>query len=228
MHWIHSYQLFLFDFDGLLVNTEDLHYRAYKKMCEEQGFSLPWDRKTYFQYALFSATAIREALYRDLPGLNPRWELLYQAKKDAYMHLLREEGVELMPGVAELLITLQHAGIKRGVVTHSPDEQVFLIRQHQPLLNTISTWITREHYSQPKPSSECYEKAIKMLAAPEDKIIGFEDSPRGLTSLLGTRAEGIFVTDFFNQEEIATLAREIGRPFSHHLSFAHMRDTLHV
>ena len=32
MRWISEYQLFLFDLDGLLVNTEELHYQAYKNM----------------------------------------------------------------------------------------------------------------------------------------------------------------------------------------------------
>ena len=35
MDWIKKYQLFLFDFDGLLVNTEEMHFLAYKQMCEK-------------------------------------------------------------------------------------------------------------------------------------------------------------------------------------------------
>ena len=43
MEWIHHYQLILFDLDGLLVNTEQLHYQAYKNMLQARGFSLPSD-----------------------------------------------------------------------------------------------------------------------------------------------------------------------------------------
>src|SRR3990172_6839619 len=49
MHWIYQFQLFLFDFDGLLVNTEDLHFAAYQKMCCDRGFELKWDFERFCQ-----------------------------------------------------------------------------------------------------------------------------------------------------------------------------------
>ena len=40
MQWIHDFQLFLFDFDGLLVDTEHLHYQAYVNMLSKHGYKL--------------------------------------------------------------------------------------------------------------------------------------------------------------------------------------------
>lgn len=164
MQWIHNYQLFLFDFDGILVNTEELHFKAYQKMCKDRGFSLNWDEKTYVRHAMFSATGLKEAIYKEFSDLKCfDWDLLYGEKKRAYYALL-EEGVSLMTGVSEILTALEMAKIKRCVVTHSPIEQISLIRKQHPILDSIPLWITREQYKQPKPSSECYEKAISMLA----------------------------------------------------------------
>lgn len=225
MNWIDHYQLFLFDFDGILVNTEELHYMAYLKMCADRGFSLKWDQKIYMSYALFSASGVKEGVYRELPALQkeePCWDVLYNEKKRAYYELLQNRGPSLMPGVSELLLALEKAGIKRCVVTHSPGEQIALIRKQHPVLSTIPEWITREHYSQPKPSPECYLKAISALKQPGDRIVGFEDSPRGLQALLGTEAEGVLVSEVFNEKELQKIAEGMDRPFSHFSSFPEM------
>jgi len=222
MHWIHDYQLFLFDFDGILVNTEELHYLAYKKMCADRGFTLPWDMPTYIQHAMFSATGLKEGIYREFPELKryePCWDILYREKKQAYAELLVNRGAALMPGVEQLLKELAEAKIKRCVVTHSSSEQISLIRARQPILNSIPIWITREDYSQPKPSPECYQKAIAKLAEKGDRVIGFEDSPRGLKALLGTDADAVFITDLFTPKEVKNIAQELDKEFEHVSTF---------
>lgn len=226
MHWIKDYQLFLFDFDGILVNTEKLHYLAYKKMCSDRGFSLKWDMKTYIRHAMYSADGIKEGIYKEFPDLfryEPCWDLLYGEKKQAYAELIRSDGTELMPGVEDLLRDLDIAGIKRCVVTHSSAEQIALIRAHHPILDSIPIWITREDYNQPKPSPECYLQAISRLAEKNDRIIGFEDSPRGLKALLGTIAEGVLISDYFTVEEAKQFSKEMGRQFLHFPSFKKLK-----
>lgn len=222
MNWIYNYQLFLFDFDGILVNTEELHFKAYKKMCSERGCTLTWDIDKYFSYAMYSATALQKAIYEEFPALKqaePDWNVLYREKKRAYHSLLHSEGVALMPGVEKLLIALDKANIKRCVVTHSPIEQVSFIREKNPILQSIPFWVTREDYNEPKPSSECYQKAISLYGEKSDQIIGFEDSPRGLQALVGTRAKAVFVTKLFQGEELLKLSEKVGREFVHRPSF---------
>ena len=92
MKWIHNYQLFLFDFDGLLVDTEPLHFKAYQEICRARGFSLDWDLKKFCWVAHTKASGMRDGLYTEFPELftmEPRWEVLYQEKKDAYERLLK-------------------------------------------------------------------------------------------------------------------------------------------
>lgn len=198
MDWIFQYQLFLFDFDGLLVNTEELHFKAYQKMCIGRGFTLPWDFNRYCQAAHYDAHKLKESIYAELPQLKenePDWNILYAEKKKAILQLLQEDAVHLMPGVGELLVALKKAEIKCCVVTHSPTELISTIRQKIPALNSIAHWITREHYTHPKPNSECYQKAIELHANATDKVIGFEDTPRGMEALLGTTVKPVLVCE---------------------------------
>lgn len=196
MQWIHDYQLFLFDFDGLLVNTEEIHYQAYIQMCRQRGFHLPWSFPRYSRAAHHTSEGLKDQIYAELPALKeqePTWSVLYAEKKQAYLDLLKNGSVNLMPGVADLLKALDKAQIRRCVVTHSASDSISMIRKQQPLLDSIPFWITRELYSQPKPSPECYQTAIKMHGKKGDRIIGFEDVPRGLQALQGTSATPILI-----------------------------------
>lgn len=193
MRWIHDFDLFLFDFDGLLVNTEHLHYQAYVNMLERRGIKLQLTFDNFFELAHFNSTAWREALYAHTPDLEPNWESLYQEKKQAYLELLIAGKVELMPGVERLLNALQESNIRRSVVTNSILPHVELIRAHLPILKTLPCWITREEYEKPKPDPECYLKAISIYGKKGDRIIGFEDSVRGLKALRQTPALSVII-----------------------------------
>ncbi len=196
MQWLFRYQLFLFDFDGLLVDTESLHYQAYITMCAARGFHLNWDFPRYSQAAHHKSTDLRDQIYAEFPALQaqePKWHVLYEEKKRIFLNLIENGAVPLMPGVKDLLLALQEARINRCVVTHSPLSLIKRIRQQNPILDTIPHWITREDYTHAKPDPECYQLAIARLAQLQDQVIGFEDSPRGLHALLGTKAKPILV-----------------------------------
>jgi len=196
MQWIFRYQLFLFDLDGLLVNTEEQHFQAYKIMLERRGFTLPWDFMTYFRIAQTDADAPRRYVYAEFPELfkkESRWDVLYSEKKKAYLELLEATPAPLMPGASRLLLALASANIKRCVVTHSHASLVQALKRQNAVLDTIPMWFTREDYKEPKPAPDGYLKAISTLALPEDNVIGFEDSSRGMRALLQTRSLSVLV-----------------------------------
>lgn len=222
MHWINHYQLFLFDFDGLLVNTEELHYKAYQRMCADRGVSMEMGFKNYCKIAHYNSIGLSEQLYKLYPKLQGvPWETLYAEKKQAMIHLLEEGRVEIMPGVERLLLALHEATINHCVVTHSPSEIINAVRKNYSFFDNIPFWITREHYIKAKPDPECYVKAVEMLAKPTDNIIGFEDTPRGLKALLGTRAKPVLVCET-NYPEIPNF---ISAGVVHYRSFSDIPDS---
>lgn len=196
MQWIHNFDLFLFDCDGLLVNTEEIHYMAYKRMCAARGVNLNWSFEYYCTLAHYSSDGLKNEIYIQFPQLVAQvsgWEILYNEKRQAVLDLLNEGAVHTMPGVEQLLTALDKAAIPRCVVTHSPDELVSIVRSKNPILDAIPHWITRHHYTHPKPNSECYLKAIELFAKPSARVIGFEDTPRGMNALMGTRAKSVMI-----------------------------------
>ncbi len=196
MDWVNDFQLFLLDFDGLLVNTELLHYQAYLRMCSKRGHELKWSFEDFSKSAHYDSKQLRVDIYASLPELHeeePDWSTLYTEKKKHYLDILKESEIELMPGVEKFLFRLQKEKIKRCVVTHSPKEQVDFIRLQNKVLGTIDHWITREDYNFSKPHPEPYLTAIQRFYEPGDQVVGFEDSPRGIYSLMGTSARAVMI-----------------------------------
>lgn len=167
-------------------------------MLQARGFQLPWDFNRYCMTAHYHSDRMLQELQELFPNLydtGETWEQLYAEKKQVMVDLLNEGKVNLMPGVQEVLTALHDAKKHCCVVTHSSDKLVSIIRQQHRILNQIPFWITRHEYTHPKPNPECYLKAIEEYAKPTDRVIGFEDSPRGLKALMGTRAKPVLICD---------------------------------
>jgi beta-phosphoglucomutase len=214
MNWVNHFQFFLFDFDGVLVDTEHLHYAAYAQMCQKRGFEWNWSFEQYCMQAHGEAQGIKIALYREFPALfqqESNWEVLASEKKKIYSELIEAQGVRFMPGVEKLLHHLHASQKAHCVVTNSSKQDVDRIKRHLPL-HTIPFWITREDYSLPKPSPEGYDKAIAQYATPNDSIIGFEDTFKGFKALSQTRAQAVLICPSF-RAHIAQCLKMCGKHF---------------
>jgi beta-phosphoglucomutase len=184
--WIETFDLICFDFDGLLVNTEDLHFLAYQKVLEDYGFSLPWDFQNYCTEAHISTEVLRSAIYGLFPKLlemESDWEVVREKKNAIYKGLLSAHEIKLMPGVRELLSRLASSVVKSCVVTNSTKAQTDEIRSLLPDLNQIPYWFNRETYAKAKPEPDGYLKALETLKVSKERVIGFEDTMKGANAL---------------------------------------------
>ncbi len=194
MSWILEYSPIFFDFDGLLVNTEHLHFQAYQRMFEHRGVSFPWSFTNFAAVAHKSSEGLRKMITTHAPTLVAKesWEVLYDQKKSEYGKLLEAGSLDLMPGAQTILETVQMAKIPHAVVTNSTRKQTEMIRDKIPALNTIPYWVTREDYENPKPSPDAYLKAIKILGK-SNNMLGFEDALRGINALKGAAITPVLI-----------------------------------
>lgn len=184
-----NYNILLFDLDGLLVNTEEIHFEAYMKMLKGRGCQTPFTFNDFSAIAHTSSHGLREWLSPLIPHVS--WDILYQEKQTAYLDLLEKGAVSLLPGVSEFLALTSDK--KRAVATNSNESQVKLIRKHVPALNVITTWVTREQYTNPKPAPDAYLTAYHKLAKQGDRALGFEDSLRGIQALQSAGFDAVLI-----------------------------------
>jgi len=225
MKWIDDFDLFLFDLDGLLVNTENIHYQAYLNMVKRRGFNLEWSFLKFCEVAHFDDDSLQEGIYALFPQLyemEPNWNNLKKEKNQIYMQLLNSSKVELLLGVKNLLDELEGHNKKRCVVTNSSKEMSDMIKAKQPYLKSIPSWITREDYINPKPSPDGYLRAISLYAETGDRIIGFEDSLRGIKALQQTPARAVLIGSLSDPRADTILTKED----FHFKSFEEMPDKL--
>ena len=111
----------VFDFDGVLANTEPLHLRVYQMLAAEHGFSFTTD-EYYGSYLGFDDVGVFEALSRD-KGLRvdgDRMHALIERKTVLFQSLVRESAV-LFPGTAACLRAMRAAcpiAIASGALSH--------------------------------------------------------------------------------------------------------------
>lgn len=188
----------LFDLDGVLVRSEELHGAAYRAACAARGLELPWDFPRYCVAAHYGPERLQEELRRELPALftgGLTWEAFYRDKSRRYLELLAGGEVELQPGAAAVLERLAAAAAPRAIATNSTREQTLLLREHHPVLRTVEHWVTREDYAGGKPAPDAYREALRRLGDPDPaECLGFEDTPRGLQALAGAGVPAVLVT----------------------------------
>jgi HAD superfamily hydrolase (TIGR01509 family) len=175
----------LFDFDGLIVDTETPSFASWQEVYREHGEKLPLERWA----AIVGTIGGFEPLdyLEELHGPVDREAV--QARRDEHeISLLEIE--ELRPGVLEYLEEAQRLGLKTAIVSSSTQQWVnrHLARLEQAEhFDEIVTADLDQARAKPRPT--LYLEALKRLGVSADEAIAFEDSPNGVTA---AKAAGIF------------------------------------
>lgn len=189
-------EAFLFDLDGLLVDSEPMHFAAFTSTAKSFGYQIPWDFRTYCHKAHTQSLGLKKAFLELFPEAESVWHDLYHTVKLNFSKLIEISPLELMPGVNEFLDMIIEKNKKFAVVTNSSTPMVLAIMSKQPLLKKIPLWITREDYVNAKPLPDGYLKALTILGVDSSKACGFEDSPRGVKSLKAASVKHFHISPF--------------------------------
>ncbi|NCM96913.1 MAG: HAD hydrolase-like protein, partial [Rhodobacterales bacterium] len=110
----------IFDVDGTLAETEELHRRAFNTAFAEAGLAWHWSRDDY--RALLKTTGGKERITRFAAeaGLDPAAVPvadLHRAKTAAYVALMAQGEIALRPGIADLMDQARAAGVALAIAT---------------------------------------------------------------------------------------------------------------
>jgi len=193
-----SLQAVIFDVDGTLAETEELHRAAFNQAFARMGQDWEWDRALYAELLSVEGGAARLRAYverarpRELAQLENAgvFDDLHTAKVEAFQGLL-EEGARLRPGVARLLSDVRSAGVKLAVCTTSGRETfegLILNAFGFEALDWFAAVVTRDDVAAVKPDPAPYLATLERLGVPAEAAMVIEDSGRGVAS---ARAAGI-------------------------------------
>ncbi|MDM7325385.1 MAG: HAD-IA family hydrolase [Thermus sp.] len=180
----------LWDLDGTLAETEELHREAFNRAFSHFGLPLYWDQEAYAR--LLWTTGGKERLKRALEETPeaPRltWEEIaevHRYKTDLYLRLLREEGVRLRPGVRRLLAQAREAGVALVLATTTSPENAQAFLEGAGLSGWFSLVLAGDVVPRKKPDPGIYLLAQERLGLSPREGVAVEDSRNGLLSARG-------------------------------------------
>jgi beta-phosphoglucomutase len=166
----------IWDVDGTLVDTAELHFQAWLEVCREHG--QPFSR------AEFAATFGRRnpEIIRHLFGdrfSDAEISALGERKEELYRAAARR-GVGLLPGVAALMEGLSREGFRQAVGSSAPHANLELILELTGIGRYLGAVVGAEDTTRGKPDPQVFLVAAEKLGVEPARCVVFEDAPAGV------------------------------------------------
>jgi HAD superfamily hydrolase (TIGR01509 family) len=203
-------QALIFDVDGTLAETEELHRAAFNRAFASAGLDISWDRTRYRE--LLGTTGGKRRILRHFTeaGLNADEALAAELHRSKNMHYAEAvgRGVELRPGVFELMRRARQAGLRLAIATTTSRSNLAALLTHAPLPE-FDAIVAGEDVSTLKPHPEVYLKALAQLDLPAGAALAFEDSANGLRSATAAGLRTIVTPSTYSVGEDFTAAAAV-------------------
>ena len=182
----------IFDLDGVLTDTAEAHFQAWKRLCDEEG--LPFDRQHNAQLKGVDRAASL-ALILDAAGVQKNEDVrdAMMARKNGYYReaIAHYSPADLFPGARECLEACLAAGLQIGLASASRNARdVIRALGIEGLFDCITDAATIERG---KPDPEIFLTTARTLGCDPSRCVGVEDARAGVAAIkdAGMRAIGI-------------------------------------
>lgn len=195
-----SYDAVLFDLDGVLTPTAEVHMHAWRTMFEQLfshwGIQPAYSDDDYFEYLdgkkrYDGVASLLRSRDVEVPWGDPSDPStadtvcgIGNRKNDVFAAVLREEGIAPYPGSLRLVEKLQAAGVPIAVVSSSKNADEVLraagIRDRFPVV--MDGVIAERDHLQSKPAPDVFVEAARMLGVDPARSVAVEDALSGVQS----------------------------------------------
>ena len=200
-------QAIVFDFDGVIANSEPLHLQAFQQALAEEGIELS-ARDYYTRYLGFDDVGMFEALARDRGiAMSDRQVTALVARKGMKLQAMLHAGSVLFPGAADFIRAAAAAvpvAIASGALRHEIEE-ILDAAGLAPLFTTVvASGDTPESKPSPAPYLLAFERLRQLTGRDLDprRCVAIEDSRWGLESAQGAGLRCVGVTNSYPAHEL--------------------------
>jgi len=186
----------IFDFDGLILDTETPEVLVWESIYREHGHKLPMEEwsKTVGGFGLSTFDAAEHLAHLSGGRLDPvPLRLRYRREADAIIH-----ASPILAGVLDLIHSAKQAGIKVAIGSSSPHSWVDAHTRRLGIHPLFDLIICQDDVppGRTKPHPDIYLKVLDQLQIEKKEAVIFEDSLNGVKS---ARQAGVFVVAVPNQ-----------------------------
>jgi HAD superfamily hydrolase (TIGR01509 family) len=186
-------QALIFDVDGTLVDTEELHRKAFNQVFLNYGLDWEWMPELYTDLLHHSGGVDRLMAYVRRSGLTASEQaylteivpMLHREKTQIYTDLVRDTAVRGRTGVARLIAEALGSDVKVALVATSAFADVRGLAQAalgEKIASALDPIVCIDHVAHKKPAPHLYRLAVNQLRIPAEACIAFEDSANGLAA----------------------------------------------
>lgn len=210
------FKAIVFDFDGVVVDSEPAHYKAFLQVAKPLGLSFSYE--TYLQeYVGFDdRDAFAHMLSKlKLPADNKRIIQLIADKADAFEAIVHQ-GMDTIPGVVALIQEAMAANFPIAIASGATSRDIKVILAGLNLNAGFDPIITADLVTHSKPDPTSYKMAAEGLAKRLPKLnikpgdcLAIEDTAAGLTSAKGAGLMTLGLTTTGGAEILAQAQRVI-------------------
>jgi HAD superfamily hydrolase (TIGR01509 family) len=169
----------LIDFDGTLVDSEPKHCKAHQQLLASRGIELD-EARIYGNIGKSDRAFYLDIMSRfNCPGDVDAW---MRAKTDLLLDIYRDEGLQLRPGVRELLEHAHGEGLCCCIVTSTERRVATMALELIGLAQRLPIRVCYEDVTARKPDPAPYLLAARRLSVPPEACLVIEDSVSGVRS----------------------------------------------
>jgi beta-phosphoglucomutase len=185
----------LWDLDGTLVDSSELHYDAWRRISGSLGHTM--DRDAFAR----SFGKRNDTILRGMLGdhaSRAQIEQLGDEKEELYRRLVRERGTSLLPGAREWLSRLAAAGWRQAIASSAPHTNIDAVLEPLGLRGFFDALVSAEEVGRGKPDPQVFLAAAERLRVPPARCVVVEDAPAGLEGArrAGMRSIGVLSRHF--------------------------------
>lgn len=168
---------FIFDWDGVVVDSSAQHEESWERLAEEEGLPL-FEGHFKLGFGKRNQLIIPEILkWAEDPIEIAR---LGDRKETLYRRILSETGIDPLPGARAFVESLREAGLPYAVGSSTPRENIEAVVEGARMQGLFETIVAAADVSKGKPNPEVFLKAAAAIHAPAERCIVFEDSLSGI------------------------------------------------
>lgn len=193
----------IFDFDGVIVDTEPLHYEAFQRLLEPLGLGFSWEQYVETYMGFDDRDAFLEAFGEDTAGLSPtELQSLIDRKADLFQEIIRD-GISAYPGVVDLIRSIRASRTPLAICSGALRSDIAPILETLGIAGCFDVIVTAEDVARSKPDPECYRLAharlneFWRLELEPGQVLAIEDTPAGITAAKSAGLRVIAVTNSY-------------------------------
>jgi beta-phosphoglucomutase family hydrolase len=197
----------LFDWDGVIIDSSAQHEESWERLAKEERKFLPADHFKH-GFGMKNEKIIPELLswaeaadVAEIGRLSLRKEALYR-------EIVRERGIEALPGVAVFLRRLRDAGVPFSIGSSTHRENIDTILDVLGFTGLFSGIVTAEDVKQGKPNPDVFLKAAEKIGRRPENCVVFEDAFVGIAA---ARAGGMKVVGVATTHPLGDLTAQVDR-----------------